>query len=150
MLVDKRIVDGLLTLLREEFENSWDESKHPRNSHGQFISKAQEIQNKIEKILQGKTEEELVKNIRNDLEQYGGTNDLALIKGTAKGGILHINTKHSTSNINKIILAILKGKVVKSVQSRKVLLEYNNYQALLSLDYYGDKKTWLLTGYKLD
>lgn len=39
MLVDKRIIEGLIELLKNEFVNGWDEAKHPRDKNGKFCKK---------------------------------------------------------------------------------------------------------------
>lgn len=49
----------------------------------------EEIQKAINDIIVGKADEIIVKNIRDDLEQYGGSNDIAFIKGNNKGGVAH-------------------------------------------------------------
>lgn len=38
------------------------------------------IKSAINDVISGKTEEKTVNNVRNDLEQYGGTNDIAFLK----------------------------------------------------------------------
>lgn len=107
------------------------------------------IKNSIDDILAGKADEIIVKNVRDDLEQYGGNNNIAFIKGTKKGGVAHFATKHK-DDIEYIINVLINGKITAAVPNRKVFIEDENYLAILSLDYFGDKKTWLLTGYKKD
>lgn len=106
-----------------------------------------EIKTSIEKIINGEKEEIIVKDVRDDLIQYGENNDIALLKGNIKGGIEHIKEKHE-KDIAGIINAIVNGEVTKHIPNRKVELTKNNYIALLSLDFKGNKKTWLLTGYE--
>ncbi len=108
-----------------------------------------DIKNAIDSIIAGKSNEIIVKNIRNDLEQYGGNNDIAFIKGTEKGGVAHFATKHK-KDIEHIIDVLIDGKITAAVPNRKVFIEDEDYLAILSLDYFGNKKTWLLTGYKKD
>lgn len=78
---------------------------------------------------------------------YSNTNDITFLKGNEKGGIEHIKQKHQ-KDISGIIDALILGQVTKHIKNRKVQLEKDNYVALLSLDYNGKKKTWLLTGYE--
>ena len=108
-----------------------------------------EIKTGINKIINGETEEIVIKDVRNDLINYGESNDIALLKGNAKGGITHIDTEHK-EDIDGVVDTILNGKVTNHVKNRKVFLETEDYLVILSLDYFGNKKTWLLTGYKKD
>lgn len=105
------------------------------------------IKNAIEQIIKGEKEEVVVKNVRDDLEKYGGTNDVSFIKGNEKGGISHFSKKHK-EDIEGVIEALTDGKITSHVPNRKVFIEHKDYLAILSLDYHGNKKTWLLTGYK--
>lgn len=108
-----------------------------------------EIRTAIQKIKDGEETEITIKDIREDLAQYGGTNDITFLKGNEKGGIKHINTDHK-DDFDGVINTIVKGKITSVVPERKVYIETKDYLALLSLDYFGKKKTWLLTGYKKD
>ena len=49
--------------------------------------KKKQIKNALQEIADGK-EEVTLNKLRNDLEQYGGTNDITLIKGNKKEGII--------------------------------------------------------------
>lgn len=148
--------------------DEWNEADHPRKSNGQFgrggggsnnettesFAKSKEkiksnIKNAIEQIIKGEKEEVVIKNVRNDLEKYGGTNDVSFIKGNEKGGISHFSKKHK-EDIEGVIEALTDGKITSHVPNRKVFIEHKDYLAILSLDYHGNKKTWLLTGYKKD
>lgn len=106
-----------------------------------------ELKSAIYDVVNGDKEETLIKNVRDDLEQYGGSNDIAIIKGKSKGGALHIINEHE-KDIDGVVDAIVSAPVNRYVKGRKVFLENDNYKVILSLDYFGKKKTWLLTGYK--
>lgn len=106
-----------------------------------------EFKSAIERIAKDEESEITIKSVRDDLEKYGGTNDISLLKGNEDGGIEHIYQKHS-NDIDGIIDTLIKAPVVEYVKNRKVFIENDNYKVVLSLDYYGNKKTWLLTGYK--
>lgn len=127
------------------------EGENKKDACNEFFEEKQKtinnIKSAINDVISGKTEKKTVNNVRNDLEQYGGTNDIAFLKGNENGGIEHLNIKHK-DDIDGVINAIVNGNVIKYVPNRKVQIENNGYIALLSLDYFGNKKTWLLTGYK--
>lgn len=106
-----------------------------------------EIRAAFEKIKDDKANEIIIKDVRSDLKKYGENNDIAILKGNLDGGALHILDKHS-KDLEGIIDTVLKGKVIKHVPNRKIFLEFEKYLVLLSLDYFGSKKTWLLTGYE--
>lgn len=137
---DRQVLNGLMNII---------ENYNPyHNKLGQFCSAQEaEIFEAIENVFSGRRDEVVVKNVRNDLEQYGGNNNIAFLKGNDKGGVLHLKSKHN-KDIPGVIKTLLYGKVIKAVPNRKVYLEYQNYLVLLSLDYFGKKKTWLLTGYE--
>lgn len=118
---------------------------------GRFCSSSEAKIKSLEKAFQkvkAGSNEEIVKNIRDDLEQYGGTNDVALIKGNSKGGVEHIDEKHH-EDLSGIFKALVDGEITQTVPKRKVFIEHNGYRAVLSLDMFGNAKTWLLTGYKI-
>lgn len=119
-----------------------EEGETPKQAFKKF-----EIKTSIQKIINGEADEIVIKNVRDDLAQYGENNDVALLKGNVKGGVEHIKQKHE-KDIDGIINALVKGKVTKHIPNRKVELTKDNYIALLSLDFKGNKKTWLLTGYE--
>lgn len=108
--------------------------------------KRTEIKSAISQVASGEKEEILIKDVRKDLKKYGGDNNIAIIKGNLKGGAIHISNKHE-KDINGIIDALLNGKVTTVIKNRKIFLETNDYLVILQLDYFGNKKTWLLTGY---
>jgi len=95
-------------------------------------------------------EESTIPNLRNDLEQYGGTNDVTLIKGNEKKGIIHIEKRHGRKVFPFVLEAMANGKIVRTSRKDKtVAIQKDGYEAILSLDEHGKKKTWLLTGYDL-
>ena len=110
--------------------------------------KAKEVVNALKKIADG-SEEETVKDLRNDLEQYGGTNDVTFVFGNDKKGIKHIAQKHGAKTLLKVFDTVVDGKVLRYVPNKKtVVLSKSDYEAVLSLDENGNKKTWLLSGWK--
>lgn len=111
------------------------------------IQKAKEVFSALQKIANG-SEEETVKNLRNDLEEYGGTNDVTFVFGNNKKGIIHITKKHGIKTLFKVFDAVIDGEVLRYVSNKKtVIIKKNNIEATLSLDENGNKKTWLLSGW---
>ena len=110
--------------------------------------KAREVKSALQKIADG-AEEATVKDLRDDLEQYGGTNDVTFIYGDEKKGLFHIADKHGgIKTLLKVLDAVVDGKVVRHSEGNKtVVLSKGDYDAVLSLDENGKKKTWLLTGF---
>lgn len=109
--------------------------------------KAKEVISALKKIADG-SEEETVKDLRNDLNEYGGTNDITFIFGDDKKGIKHIAQKHGKKTLLKVFDTVVDGKVLRFVPNKKtVILSKGNYEAVLSLDENGKKKTWLLSGW---
>ncbi len=111
------------------------------------VRKAREVKAALERIASGSAEE-TVKNLRNDLEQYGGTNDVTFVFGDEKKGIRHIAEKHGVKTLLKVFDAVVDGDVSKFVKGKKTVhLSKDGVEAILSLDENGNKKTWLLTGF---
>lgn len=73
-------------------------------------------------------------------------------KGFAGGaGIAHIIAKRGTEVARKMVEVIAKGDIVKKYgpkDGERVNISYDNSTAVLSLYKYGNKETWLLTGWK--
>lgn len=115
---------------------------------GKTRRKAQEVKAALQKIADG-AEEATVENLRNDLEQYGGTNDVTFIYGNNKKGLVHIADKHGgIKTLLKVFDTVVDGDIVRySVGNKTLVLAKNNVEAVLSLDENGKKKTWLLTGF---
>ncbi|MBR5599417.1 MAG: hypothetical protein IKW39_05185, partial [Alphaproteobacteria bacterium] len=111
------------------------------------IQKAREVKSALQKIANG-SEEETVVNLRDDLEQFGGTNDVTFIYGNDKKGIYHIAEVHGIKTLLRVFDTVIDGSVARFVKNKKtVILEKNGIEAVLSLDENGNKKTWLLTGW---
>ncbi len=110
--------------------------------------KAREVKSALQKIADG-AEEATVKDLRDDLEQYGGTNDVTFIYGDEKKGLFHIADKHGgVKTLLKVLDTVVDGKITEFTDKNKTVhLMKNGYEAILSLDEHGKKKTWLLTGF---
>jgi phage-related protein (TIGR01555 family) len=95
--------------------------------------------------------EATVSGLRGDLEQFGGTNDVTFVRGDEKKGLVHIASKHGVEAVPRVIDAVVDGEISKYVPGKKTIhIEKDGYEAILSLDEHGKKKTWLLTGWKID
>ena len=109
--------------------------------------KAREVKAALQKIAEG-AEEATLANLRNDLEQYGGTNDVTFKFGDEKKGIRHIAEKHGFKTLLQVFDSVVDGEVIKFVKGKKTVhILKNGIEAVLSLDEHGNKKTWLLTGW---
>lgn len=103
----------------------------------------------LQKIA-NEAEESTVKNLRDDLSQYGGTNDVTFVFGDKKKGIAHIVDSHGVDVLPQVFDTVIDGKIQRHVAGNKtVILEKNGYEAVLSLDEHGKTKTWLLSGWKI-
>ena len=146
------------------------ESDHPRDKEGKFSTsggggasaggqalavKRAAVKDAMRKIAAGSTEV-TIPALRDDLEQYGGTNDVTIVQGWAaeggKGaGLSHIIKEHGEGVIPGVLEAVIDGKVLRATKVggkvHKVTLVKGDYEAVLSLNEYGKKKTWLLTGF---
>lgn len=111
--------------------------------------KRKQIKNALKEIANGKEEVTLPK-LRNDLEQYGGTNDVTLVRGNKKEGIVHIIENGREHYLGDILDTVVEGKIERfSKIKQTVTLKNGNYEALLSLNRHNEKKTWLLTGWDI-
>jgi hypothetical protein len=109
-----------------------------------------DILNSFERFRNNPDLKELkISNVRSDLKGITGSNDIYLLQGNSKGGMKHILEKHP-EDLNIIAETLQNGEITKVVPNRKVFIESNDGHCLISLDYNGNKKTWLLTGYKKD
>lgn len=86
-------------------------------------------------------------NVRNDLKDIAGTNDIYLLQGNEKGGIKHILKEHP-EDIEIVADTLKSGNITNVVPNRKVFIESDDGLCIVSLDYNGKKKSWLLTGYQ--
>lgn len=154
---DEIFINALTSLLVENWtKENFKESKVKRIK-GRFAKKdsfqsgkqkiVQNVIDAIQDIIKGKFDEIVVDNVRDDLEKYGGSNNIAFLRETIKGGIAHLGYKHN-KDINGVANTLVNAPITRYVKDRKVFIEDDNYKVILSLDYFGKKKTWLLTGYK--
>ncbi len=136
-------IEKLLNLIQEDSPNIYYQGAISKKTS----QKAREVLNALQKIANG-SEEETVKNLRKDLEQYGGTNDVTFIFGNNKKGIQHIAQKHGAKTLLKVFDTVIDGNVIRYSDKKKtVIIGKDNYEAVLSLDENGNKKTWLLSGW---
>ncbi len=98
---------------------------------------------------------------RNDLAQFSASTGITFVYGKPgdstrnyKGGygLAHIGAKHGADTILRVLDAIANGKISRYVEGNKtVIIEKDGYEALLALTRYGNKETWLFTGWdKID
>lgn len=96
-----------------------------------------------------------ISNLRNDLKEYGGSNNITIDKGIAlpkhKGyGLEHIADKHGNKAVYEVLNAVANGQIVRYIKSNQtVAIQHNGYEAILSLREGKRQKTWLLTGYDI-
>jgi hypothetical protein len=78
--------------------------------------------------------------MRNDLQSYGGINDVTLMWGDAKKGILHIGNRRGEQVVADVLLTVALGDISKQVSGKKTVhLEFENTEAVLSLDEHGQQ-----------
>ncbi len=102
----------------------------------------------LQEIVNG-AEEATVKDLRNDLTQYGGTNDITFMFGDKDKGLAHIVHRHGIDVLPKVIDAVIDGKITKGVPNKSVEIEKNGVRAILLLKEFNNVKSWLITGYDL-
>jgi antitoxin component YwqK of YwqJK toxin-antitoxin module len=99
--------------------------------------------------------------VRNDLKEYGGVANVGIYWGVAgdasrsyKGGygISHIGAKHGGEVVRQILDVLVNGEIVRESKGNKtVLLSNGEFECVLALTRFGNKETWLLTGWdKID
>jgi len=99
------------------------------------------------KLAKGEPEATML-GLRSDLEQFEGTNDVTISIGNKKKGLFHIEKDHGKEVIPGVLDAVIDGDILRYViRNKTVVLKKGNYEALLSLDEHGEKKTWLLSGW---
>lgn len=107
------------------------------------------VRGAMQKIANG-SQEETVPGLRDDLEQFGGTNDVTIVRGDKKKGLEHIAERRGADVISEVLEAVIDGKIDRFVPTKKTVhVQKDGYEAVLSLDEHGKKKTWLLTGYDI-
>ena len=137
------IVKGNLGQKKKQDQDEW-------NSPLNQKIRLERVENAMLELENGKSEA-TVKGLRNDLEQYGGSNDVTFIAGDRQKGLEHIAYRHGHSVIANVLDAVANGKLEKYVPAKKTAhIRKDGYEAVLSLDEHGKKKTWLLTGYKME
>ena len=112
--------------------------------------KSRKIISALQKIADG-SEEETVPGLRNDLAQYGGTNDITFYWGNEKKGIYHIAYRRGVKTLFHVIDAVADGRILRHVDGNKtVILEKDGFEAVLALTEYGNQKSWLLSGWEVE
>lgn len=140
----------------EDSKNHWENQK--RGKGGMWVKEGKtetdnvtRLQNALIEMLMSGKEEITVKDVRTDLEQYGGTNDITLKRGNESGGIKHIVAKHGVEALKNAWITIAYGRIEHySKADNKIRLRNNNNIAILALDDSGVKKTWVITAYNLE
>ncbi len=149
----------------DAYDAAFEEGKHPRDKSGRFgkgnlgqkewdspseqNSRRDKMEDAMLEIANGKAEA-TVSGLRNDLEQYGGTNDVTIIRGDSKRGLIHIRERHGMASIAPVLEAVANGKITRFVDGNKTVhIDKDGYRAVLSLQEHGKQKTWLLTGYDI-
>lgn len=98
------------------------------------------VEDAMREIANGKAEA-TVAGLRNDLEQYGGTNDVTIIRGDEKKGLFHIEKRHGSGCIAPVLEAVANGKITRFVKGNKTVhLDKDGYRAVLSLEEHGKKR----------
>ena len=156
VIIEKRIARTVVLRVLEIIKHD----EQPRDEKGRWVSegggksltsieKHKQIEKALFEIAAG-ADEAVVPNLRDDLEQFGGTNDVTLVKGDKKKGLIHIAERHGAETVPNVLDALIDGKISKSVPSKKTVhIIKGNYEAVLSLDEHGKQKTWLLTGWDI-
>lgn len=112
--------------------------------------KARKIISALQKIVNG-SEEETVSGLRNDLAQYGGTDEITFYWGNEKKGIYHIAYRRGVDTLLHVIDAVADGKIKRFVAGNKtVVIEKDGFEAVLALTEYGKQKSWLLSGWQIN
>ncbi len=131
-----------------------DENGNLQGKVGSKIKHETEVAEKVKKAInaleriQAGEEEVTIPSLRNDLEQYGGTNDITFMKGDGGKGVTHLIENGRGEYLADIFTAVAAGNIADYVEKdKKVILENDNIAAVLKLHYDGKKKSWLLTGY---
>jgi hypothetical protein len=131
-----------------------DNEKRSRRHVGDYLDKQYSIASKIADVrdainsIAAGAEESTVKGLRPDLVEYGGTPDVTFIYGDKKKGLYHIGNKRGAGIVHEVIATVINGKISRyTPRNKTVVLSKGNYEAVLSLDEHGNKKTWLLTGW---
>jgi hypothetical protein len=151
---------GVMSVIHERngADAEFDESQHPRDATGKFGSggnasgksveeKRAAVKDAMREIANGKPEA-TIPDLRNDLEQFGGTNDVTIVRGDKKKGLEHIVERHGQEVVPGVLEAMATGEIRKFVETKKTVhIQKDGFEAVLSLDEHGKKKTWLLTGY---
>lgn len=155
-VIGKKIIDEIVAFEPNQIKSTSNRGTYSESDNIYYQSnlssktrvKAREVKNALQEIANG-AEEATVKDLRNDLDQYGGTNDVTFVYGDAKKGLFHIADKHGgMKTLLKVLDAVVDGNVARYSNTKKtVVVEKDGYEAVLSLDENGNKKTWLLTGW---
>ena len=115
-----------------------------------FPEKSERIISALRKIVDG-SNQETIPDLRSDLAKYGGTNDITFYWGNEKKGIYHIAYRRGVDTLLHVIDAVADGDINRFVEGNKtVILEKNGFEAVLALTEYGQQKSWLLSGWKVD
>jgi len=121
----------------------------PQTDASDLASRLSRLSDAVSSIAKG-AEEVIVKDLRNDLHRYGGTNDVTLKWGDAKSGLSHVGEKRGAAVVGDVLLAVAEGDITKYVPGKETVhIVRGNTEAVLSLDEHGQRKTWLVTGWHI-
>ena len=103
-------------------------------------SRRDKVEDAMREIANGRPEA-TVRGLRNDLEQYGGTNDVTIMRGDDKKGLIHIEQRHGIASVAPVLEAVANGKITRFVEGNKTVhIDKDGYRAILSLEEHGKKK----------
>ncbi|MBF0501491.1 MAG: hypothetical protein HQM09_15225 [Candidatus Riflebacteria bacterium] len=134
------------------FKQAWDDAGSLVNS----LRKPMISSNKVKviaaiKSIIGGADEAVIKGLRPDIEKFGGSSDVSILWGDSKKGLMHIGQQRGADIVRAVLDTVADGEISKFVPSKKTVhLEKDGVEAVLSLDESGKKKTWLLTGWKIN
>ena len=119
------------------------------NSEQKQHERRDRMEDALREIANGRPES-TIPHLRKDLERYGGTNDVTIVKGDARKGLVHIADRHGHAAVAHVLEAVANGEIDRFVPGKQTVhIRKDGYEAVLSLEENGRKKTWLLTGFDL-
>ncbi|MCA3128561.1 MAG: hypothetical protein IOD10_16820, partial [Rhodocyclaceae bacterium] len=91
----------------------------------------------------------VARNVRPDLARYDGSPDVLLLWGDDRQGLQKIGARRGATVVADVLRAIARGKVERYTKAnRTVVLAHRSARAVLRLERFGQRETWLLTGWE--